>query len=304
MSLEEFKTRYLQAFSALKKERLDLELKVHEFQNYIQNGASYVTLTRKVQERAENALLQARAILQQTLRLQIHDLTTQKQAMTELIEIQNTRLRVYEASTNFSSAESDFYSEFTKKLSLQNQFKSAIRENNVAVVKELLSSVDPAIDNNAAIQIACRSGFYDLVKLLLKDARVDPTVSENDPLMAAVRYNHAKIVQLLLTTSRTNPAARNNLAIVIACSNGNVTIVKLLMADFRVNPAANSNEALREAVQKQFIDVIFILIKNPHVKALLPLPDPNAGQYTLPRLLYDLEILPAEKNHSRKKSRV
>jgi hypothetical protein len=63
--------------------------------------------------------------------------------------------------------------------------------------------VDPAADDNLAIQWASMEGKVDVVRLLLADARVDPAAQDNAAAKAATRNGHMEVMRLLNNANRT-----------------------------------------------------------------------------------------------------
>lgn len=87
----------------------------------------------------------------------------------------------------------------------QLKFLEAIKINHLKLVKDLLNNdnVNPAKNNNVALQWASQKAHYDIVELLIKDPRI-------------------------------NPADRKNLVIIDAYQRKNIHLVNLYWADYRV----------------------------------------------------------------------
>jgi ankyrin repeat protein len=88
-----------------------------------------------------------------------------------------------------------------------SSLQSAIQANDIARVKVLLtdSRVDPAADDNEAIQCASHMGHVEVVKALLADPRVDPAADNNGAIYWASRCGHLGVVKSLLTNPRVDP---------------------------------------------------------------------------------------------------
>lgn len=125
--------------------------------------------------------------------------------------------------------------------------------------------LDPSVDNNRAIQLACISRRKDLVQFLLKDPRVNPATNNNYPIRASSREDYTEIVKLLLADPRVNPAADNNNAVVSAAIHGHAEVVKLLLTDPRVDSSVNNNQAIIQASLNGHTNVVRLLLTDPRV---------------------------------------
>ena len=125
----------------------------------------------------------------------------------------------------------------------QEEFEKAIKNNNLDLVSILLmdSEVDPAIDKNKAIGVACSLGYVELVKILLNDKRVDP--SDNDSLcfLWASRNSQTEIVKLLLKDKRSNPTLYMNTPISQAFFGKNQELFNVLWDDLRIKNSLEKN---------------------------------------------------------------
>ena len=88
-------------------------------------------------------------------------------------------------------------------------FIEAVKGNNLDVVKFLLQRVNPSADDNWAIRQSSKSGYVEMVKLLLADKRVDPSADNNFAIKIAFENGHAEIKKLLLSDERVNHPANN-----------------------------------------------------------------------------------------------
>lgn len=116
------------------------------------------------------------------------------------------------------------------------------------------------VDINTKFIDYCRSGNTNAVKTLLKDDRVNPSINNNYAIKIACEYNHVKIVELLLDDDRVNPADNDNVAIGIACLNGHIEVIKLLLT----NKDIDTNIGLVNASLnvKNGLEVVKVLLKD------------------------------------------
>lgn len=149
-----------------------------------------------------------------------------------------------------------------------NDFISAIKQNDVALVHHILTSektVDPSDNNNFAIRLACKIGRVEIVRLLLADPRVNPADIYNRSIFLASKYGHHEIVSLLLADKRANPAETQNVPLRIACKYEHVHVVGLLLADDRVNPADKNYEAIKHANNCHNLQILELLLTDHRI---------------------------------------
>ena len=70
----------------------------------------------------------------------------------------------------------------------------------------------------------------------MKQEGVDPGVNDNEALQTACKDHHTSVLRHLLTDKRVDASARSNEAIQIASAKGFADIVALLLKDPRVDP--------------------------------------------------------------------
>src|ERR1700733_1895128 len=135
------------------------------------------------------------------------------------------------------------------------------------LVKLLLAveGVDPAANENHAIQVASKHGHVEVVKVLVASGRVNPAANENDAIQVASRYGHVEVVKVLLKDGRADPTADDNYAIRIASQNGHAGVVNLLLKDGRVDPAARGNYAIKRATRFGHFAVVELLLEKINV---------------------------------------
>ena len=145
----------------------------------------------------------------------------------------------------------------------------ASRSGYTEIVRILLEDekVDPSAINNSAILSASRDGHIEIVRMLLEDERVDPSAHDNQALRLASMNGHAEVVKVLLADPRVDPSAIDNYAIRWASENGNEEVVRILLADERVDPSAKNNSALVWASRGGHAEVVRILLADPRVDA-------------------------------------
>ncbi|KAJ3393474.1 hypothetical protein HDU84_001965 [Entophlyctis sp. JEL0112] len=186
---------------------------------------------------------------------------------------------------------------------LNRSFRWAARLGYLQVVERLLQMdiVNPADDDNYALQCAAEEGHVDIVtrllalpsekgirtdgknnyaakrtafnghtetmRLLLADTRTDPSASRNEPLRNATTNGHAGVLRLLLSHPHPgiNPGCFNNHSLVQACTNGHLECVQLLVSDNRVNPADGDNEPFRTACRNGHAGIVQFLLTVPNV---------------------------------------
>jgi ankyrin repeat protein len=134
--------------------------------------------------------------------------------------------------------------------------QSAIRRNDVEIVRVLLPYSDPTAADNWPIRLATQCGHEEIVLMLLDIPSVDPGACNNWAIRQTSTNGHADIVKLLLARSDVDPGAMRNSAIIGAAWFGNVDVVRLLMADPRVNPRDDSDAALRGAIAKGYQEIV------------------------------------------------
>jgi ankyrin repeat protein len=181
-------------------------------------------------------------------------------------------------------------------------FLTAVKWGADKVVKILLENaqIDPAVDNNFAIRWAAGQGYLEIVRLLLRDARVN---SLDEALRAAARKGQVNVMRLLLADTRVNPAAMHNLAITQAAESGQLEAVRVLLADKRVDPTDRNDNAFRGAAHFGHPEVVRLLLSDPRVNPTAYnnhaiILAAGAGHHEVVRLLLaDERVNPAANNN-------
>ncbi|KAI8893917.1 hypothetical protein BC833DRAFT_606835 [Globomyces pollinis-pini] len=88
-------------------------------------------------------------------------------------------------------------------------------------------------------------------QLLLKYPKLNPAANDNLAIQAACKKGDHKFVFHLLGDSRIDPGANNNAAIRLAAGHGHSICLSFLLANHKVNPTANRDEAMRLAISNQ-----------------------------------------------------
>jgi hypothetical protein len=121
------------------------------------------------------------------------------------------------------------------------------------LMKELRSfvnnpKINPAANDNEAIQEASSNGHTEVVRLLLADPRVDPAAHNSGSLQYACYRNHTDVIQLLLADPRVDPTVYNNEILKHASyfGRGKKEVVRLLLQDPRVDPTRVSIQDVRD----------------------------------------------------------
>lgn len=115
-------------------------------------------------------------------------------------------------------------------------------------------TLDPSVNNNAAIRWACREGKEELVRLLLLDPRVNPSDGGNSCIHFASAMGHLNIVRLLLADPRVDPSS--GLPLCFACMNGHKDVVETLLEDPRADPSKWKLWEMSTGVRQLYSDVL------------------------------------------------
>lgn len=145
----------------------------------------------------------------------------------------------------------------SKKNSLFKNFLYAVEDNNLALIKEILSNPDfnPCINYSKVLVSAVNNARYNIVKILLEDGRVDPTVFNYSTLKIAAENGNSKILSILLKQKSMNPFDDDFYALELAAINNKLECFKLLhrLNGFDKNYIINS---VKEAICKGNIDIV------------------------------------------------
>jgi ankyrin repeat protein len=151
--------------------------------------------------------------------------------------------------------------------------RQVVVDGHANVVKYLLTrkEVDPATEGNWPVQIACKYGRLEVLRLLLKDPRVDPTARDGKALDSArsqfaggsnpsgpVRYDFGGqsrlscyvdiFIELILDKRIELPKGELEYYLCEACYAGRLDFVKMLI-EREANPAGISNDPIHCACE-------------------------------------------------------
>jgi ankyrin repeat protein len=145
----------------------------------------------------------------------------------------------------------------------------ASSEGKVQVVEQLLKNgnVDPSLNVQKPLRMACKNGHAQVVRLLLQDNRVDPSVDFQSPLVIACRFGRDQVVAELLKDNRVDPTIRKNKLLIEVCKKGYIEILKMFVSDplKRMNPSALNHYALWQACQMKRLDLMKFLLDDPRI---------------------------------------
>jgi len=149
----------------------------------------------------------------------------------------------------------------------------ATKKNCIKSVKSLLMiGIDPTYQENAAIYIACKNGYWLIFNILFKNKRVIESKPDYDRLLIlAAGYGRETIVKTLMTNPKVNPAACDDCALHWATNNNHATVVKLLLSDNRVKATSGFNYALRKAMEMGYYKTFVVIWE--HLKGSHPDPE-------------------------------
>lgn len=147
----------------------------------------------------------------------------------------------------------------------QTVLYNACRNGRADAVRLLLadSRIDPSVNDNECIHVACSFGYMHIAALLLEDNRVNPQdPNGTTPLEAAATRGHDDIVSYLLSDSRVDPSSHDNFAIRFSFQHPEV--LRVLLEDSRVDPTTGRDGfALQKAVIQNCIESVKVLLRNP-----------------------------------------
>jgi hypothetical protein len=150
-----------------------------------------------------------------------------------------------------------------------SRFKLAARDGQTDVFRQLLQRVNPQLNDNYAIRVACENGHTDIVRMLLETRKVDlstvdPSAKDNYAIRKACENGHTEIVKMLLLEG-VDPSAQNNYALRLACENGHTKIVRMLLNSEKVDPSTQNNDPLRLAFMYGHTKIVKMLLKTGKV---------------------------------------
>ncbi len=127
-------------------------------------------------------------------------------------------------------------------------------------VVQLLDRINPELNKDKAFKLAAMKGYASIVRCLL--SQVDPAFEEN----AAIRYaDNAEVTRLLLTDRRVDPKAKNSASLLMASFHGKADVVQALLEDGRADPGVDLGACLVYAHTKQHDAVVALLMNDPRI---------------------------------------
>ncbi|KAI9352827.1 ankyrin repeat-containing domain protein, partial [Obelidium mucronatum] len=146
-------------------------------------------------------------------------------------------------------------------------FRWAARTGYYEVVKLLIGhpDVDPTDQKHYAIASTPDLEYVDVVKLLLADPRIDPTAQQNLCMRWACDHEHWETVDLLLADERVDPSANDNYLVLSLLNKKRLGLVKELLELGRVDPAVGENSVIRTAADCGHTEIVDMLLKDPRV---------------------------------------
>lgn len=144
----------------------------------------------------------------------------------------------------------------------QAMFEQALQSDDLDSIKNILANplgrVDPSVHGNLALIKACIGCDADLVRTLVRHSRVP--LDEVDPLVEAVKYGCLNVVKMLLREARIEPARNGSNVLREAIQKGHLKIVKALLEDKRVQPTDQHSICLVDAVTTGHIGILQALL--------------------------------------------
>ncbi|ORY48140.1 ankyrin [Rhizoclosmatium globosum] len=148
-------------------------------------------------------------------------------------------------------------------------FRWSARSGYTDVVRMLLKhpDVNPADQNHYAIASTPDIEQPDVVRLLLEDPRIDPSAQNHLALRWACDHDHIETIRLLLAHPGVDPSSSNNYwyETLICLNRGHLDIVKLLLQDPRIDPGDQENAVIRTAADKGHTEIVQHLLNDPRV---------------------------------------
>lgn len=154
---------------------------------------------------------------------------------------------------------------------LDNQFAILVAcdDCNIDLVSMLMKypTVDPSVKNNQCLIEVCAASDIDILKLLLQDPRVNPSDQNNKAIRNCILNDDFEMFSLIYRDRRFNPIDEENLIFVSACAGGkfgNLKIVKTLLSDPRIDISLHDNAAFIAAVLKNGHKMVELLLTSRH----------------------------------------
>lgn len=95
--------------------------------------------------------------------------------------------------------------------------------------RRLPSAVDPAVNSQESLRLACAKGNLDLVRELMTHTSVDPAAQEMEALVLAVKSGNMQLVKFLLESGRVSAAPDKCDALLVAAQLKSYKMIDVLM---------------------------------------------------------------------------
>ncbi|KAJ3191477.1 hypothetical protein HK101_007677 [Irineochytrium annulatum] len=124
-----------------------------------------------------------------------------------------------------------------------------------------MNAIDPGIEEDSALRIACYNGHAPVVETLLRTGLVDPTCQKNTPLQVACKEGHAGVVLALLNSMAVDVSCADHICLRTASARGHLEVVRLLLNTGMSDPSANDHDALISASREGHLDIVLELLQ-------------------------------------------
>ena len=147
-------------------------------------------------------------------------------------------------------------------MSLQLEFKTAVHNNELSTVINLLKNKDLILEDclGFTIRHISENGQTKILKLLLKDKRFDPCMNKNMAMDLALQLEQYKFIEILLNDPRIDPAIDNNFLIRRLANDNNIKLIKRILKNSMVDPSIGDNYCIRIAFSngnKKLVDFLW-----------------------------------------------
>ena len=158
---------------------------------------------------------------------------------------------------------------------IQNQLalQDAVIGQHTEIVRLLLADrrIDPALDRQKAFHLACERNASDsIVRVFLAHPRINPTLDDQVGFLHAIMNNRLATVRLFLSDARIDPRHQQQRALLLAAGHSDTPILLCLLQDPRINPSLQTQRAVRYAIEKKKTANVQLLLQDPRI-------DPSAN---------------------------
>lgn len=131
------------------------------------------------------------------------------------------------------------------------------------LLSSALNSLDVNVEDGWLLGKAAKSGYAEVVRMLLNNPQTEPSLSGNYAVRISAEKGHYQIVKMLLANPKVDPSADGNIALRRAAELGHDDVVELLLTHPKVNPAVYDHNALYRAILNGHNRVVQKLIAHP-----------------------------------------